>query len=169
MKTLIAYATRYGATAKTAELLAKTLKEADGRVVELRNASGVGRSELSNYDSYIVGSSIAAGRWKGSAKRLAARMAALGKPMAIFVSAGGIINGKEPGSDPNAPPMRSLQEREAEAVAKYIDPIAAKLGLRPVATAAFGGRMAFFGKEIFDNWEAEPILSWAEVLKTKLK
>lgn len=54
-------------------------------------------------------------------------------------------------------------------MAKYIDPVAAKTGVRPVAQAAFGGRMEMFGKVMFDNWDPEPITAWATDLAGKLR
>lgn len=169
MKILIAYSTRWGSTAKTARLVADTLKEADGRDVEVLDARKVGRREIETYDAFVVGSSIAAGQWKGPARRLLARLAAAGKPTAVFVSAGGVIHGREPGSAPDAPDQGTLAERQAKTVGLYIDPVAAKAGLAPVAASAFGGRMRFFGKELFDSWEAEPVVAWARELAGKLR
>lgn len=169
MKTLIAYSTRWGSTAKTARLVADTLKEADGRDVEVLDARKVGRRELEAYDAFVVGSSIAAGQWKGPARRLLARLAAAGKPTAVFVTAAGVLSGKEPGSDPDAPAQGTLAERQAKAVGLYVDPAAAKAGLEPVAKSAFGGRMAFFGKVMIDNWEAEPVAAWSRELAARLR
>lgn len=169
MKTLIAYSTRWGSTAKTARLIADTLKETDGRETEVLDVRRVGRRELEAYDSFVVGSSIAAGQWKGPARRLLARLAATSKPTAVFVSAGGVIHGRDPGSAPDAPPKGTLSERQARAVGQYIDPVAEKAGLAPVAASAFGGRMRFFGKEMFDSWEAEPVIAWARELAEKLR
>lgn len=169
MKILIAYSTRWGSTAKTARLVADTLKEADGRDVEVLDARKVGRREIEAYDAFVVGSSIAAGQWKGPARRLLARLAAAGKPTAVFVTAAGVLSGKEPGSAPDEPPQGTLAERQAKAVGLYVDPAAAKAGLEPVAKSAFGGRMAFFGKVMIDNWEAEPVAAWARELAGKLR
>ncbi len=169
MKTLIAYSTRWGMTERTSRLIAETLKEADGRETHVLDARKVGRREIEAYDTFVVGSSVAAGRWKGPARRLLARLAAAKKPTAVFVTAGGVIHGREPGSDPGAPAQGSLAERQAKAVGLYVDPIVAKAGLAPAAKSAFGGRMGFFGKEIFDSWEAEPVMAWARELAETLK
>lgn len=169
MKTLIAYSTRWGMTERSARLIAETLKETDDRTADVLDARKVGRREIEAYDTFVVGSSIAAGRWKGPARRLLARLAAAGKPTAVFVSAGGVIHGREPGSAPDAPPQGTLAERRAKAVGLYVDPVAAKAGLAPAAKTAFGGRMGFFGKEIFDSWEAEPVVAWARELAGLLR
>jgi len=161
MKTCITYGTRWGSTRKTAELLAVCLREADGRQVDVVDARNLGRKKLALYDGFIVGSSIAAGMWKGAPKRLLKTLAGLGKPVAVFVSAGGVIYGRAPDSAPDAPATGTLAEREAKAIGLYIEPVCGKAGLKPVATAAFGGRMSMFGKEKFDSWDAEPIRAWA--------
>ena len=168
MNTLIAYGTRKGASRRTAELIAETLTKVDGRSCVVLDAARVGRNELTSADSIVIGSSIAIGRWKPSAKRLLRKAAATGKPVAVFVSAAGMLSGKDP-SDPDAELKGTLAEREAEAMAKYIDPIAAKAGVRPVAQAAFGGRMEMFCKVMFDNWDPEPITAWATDLAGKLR
>ncbi len=168
MNTLIAYGTRKGASRRTAELIAETLTNVDGRLCIVKDAKRVGRAQLEGADSIVIGSSIAVGRWKPSAKRLLRKAGATGKPVAVFVSAAGMLSGKEPGS-PDAEPKGTLAEREAEAVARYIDPVAAKTGARPVAQAAFGGRMEMFGKVMFDNWDPEPITAWATDLTRKLR
>ena len=160
MKTLIAYATRQGSTRRSAELLAATLAES-GMEATVLDAARVGRAELAAHNAFVVGSSIMAGRWKGSATRLLRSLAGSGKPVAVFVSAAGMLTGKEPGS--------TLEERVAGAVAKYLDPVAAKAGITPAAKTAFGGRMVMFGKEIINNWDPEPIRAWAGVLRQALR
>ena len=169
MKTLIAYATRYGSTTRTAELLAEVLGKAGANDVTVMDARKVGRAKLADYDAFIVGSSIAMGRWKGSAKKLLPRLASTGKPVAVFVTAGGVLSGREPGSDPAAPVTKPLEQRESEAIERYLRPAAEAAGLKPVAEAAFGGRMAMFGKEQFNNWDGERIKAWGESLASKLR
>ena len=164
MKTCIAYGTRWGSTRKTAELLAVCLRDADGRQVDVVDSGKLGSRQLSSYDNFIIGSSIAAGMWKGGPKRLLKKLAGLGKMVAVFVTAGGVIHGQEPGSVPDAPAVGTLAEREAKAIGLYIDPACEKAGLKPVAKSAFGGKMSMFGKERFDSWDAEPIRGWAAVL-----
>lgn len=172
MKIFIAYATRWGSTAKSAGLLADELK-ARGHETLAADARGyggiLGGRPLDGYDAYVLGSSVAAGQWKGAAKRLLPKLARTGKPVAVFVSAGGVIHGREPGSDPDAPPTEPLEARVAKAVALYIDGPCAKAGLKPASAAAFGGRMAMFGKEMFDSWDPEPIKAWAAELDGILK
>src|SRR5512137_1312677 len=96
MTVLVIYATRRGATAKSAGVVADALKAAgmEARVLDARRAR---RRDLESADAFVLGSSIAMGRWKGSARRLLPRLAALGKPTAVFVSAAGTLSGMQPG------------------------------------------------------------------------
>lgn len=172
MKILIAYATRWGSTAKTAELLSAELKARGHEAVaaDARAYGGIlGGRTAEGYDAYVLGSSVAAGRWKGAAKRLLPKLARTGKPVAVFVSAGGVIHGRDPGSAPDAPPSEPLEARVAKAVGLYIDGPCAAAGLKPAAAGAFGGRMAMFGKEMFDSWDPEPIKAWAAELDRVFK
>ncbi len=169
MKTLIAYSTRYGSTAKTAALLAQTLAQTDGREVTVVDARRVDRAGIETNDNFIVGSSIAMGRWKRGALRLIETLAREDKPVAVFVTAGGTLSGREPGSGADAAPKGSLEEREAAAVSLYLRPVVDASGLRPVAQAAFGGRFAFFGKLVLDNWDPERVRLWAACLASVLR
>ncbi|HPE36754.1 MAG TPA: flavodoxin domain-containing protein [Spirochaetales bacterium] len=163
MSVLVAYSTRFGYTKKTAELIAERLRLA-GKTVDTADARKVNQAQIDGHSSFVVGSSIAAGQWKGPAKRLLGRLAGAGKPVAVFVSAGGVMTGKKPGSAPDAPPEGTIEERQAEAVRLFAQPVCAALGLKPVAQSAFGGRMAFFGKEMFNSWDARPVETWADSL-----
>ncbi|MBN1241192.1 MAG: hypothetical protein JXA15_00635 [Spirochaetales bacterium] len=161
MKLLVAWATRQGSTRASAIVLARALSELPGIEAEERDAARVGTRDLGAYDGFVVGSSIVAGMWKGSAKRLVAKLGKAGKPLAVFVSAGGAMTGKKPGSAPDAPPEGTIAERQAQAVSLYLDPVLAKLGVEPLAKTAFGGRMTMFGKLMFDSWDAAPVEAWA--------
>lgn len=161
MKLLVAWATRQGSTRASAVVLARALSALPGVEAVECDAARVGTGELESYDGFVVGSSIAAGRWKGSAKRLVAKLGRAGKPVAVFVSAGGVMTGKKPGSARDAPPEGTIAERQAQAVTLYVDPVLAKLGVEPVAKSAFGGRMTMFGKVMFDSWDAAPVEAWA--------
>ena len=142
MKLLVAWATRQGSTRASAVVLARALSALPGIEAEERDAARVGSRDFAAYDGFVVGSSIAAGMWKGSAKRLVAKLGKAGKPVAVFASAGGVMTGRKPGSAPDAPPEGSIAERQAQAVKLYVDPVLAKLGVTPVAKSAFGGRAA---------------------------
>jgi menaquinone-dependent protoporphyrinogen IX oxidase len=169
MKTLVIFATRQGSTARSAKLIAEILRGRPGIEAEVVDARRVRRGTLESSDSFVLGSSIAMGRWKGSARRLLPRLAATGKPTAVFVSAGGMMSGRKPGESADAPAAGTVEEREAAAIAKYIDAVVPATGLKPKAVAAFGGRMSFFGKEVLDNWDGERVRAWAARLESVLK
>lgn len=169
MKTLIAYSTRYGATAKTAQLIAEELAKAGSIEATVLEAKKVRRADLEANEAFVIGSSIAIGMWKGAAKRLVGKAAKTGKPVAVFVTAGGVMEGRKPGSDPAAPVTSTIEEREKEAIARYAEPVIRKAGLEPLALGAFGGRMEMSGKVQFDNWDPERIRTWAAGLAKKLR
>ncbi len=87
MKTrvLVAYGTKYGATAGIAERIGQTLKEA-GLEVDVRPASQAG--EPAAYDAVVLGSAVYAGRWrKEVARYLQTHEAALAaRPVWLFNS-----------------------------------------------------------------------------------
>ncbi len=60
MKVLVAYASKYGATAEMAERLGKVLSEA-GLAVEVLPAEAV--KEVKPYDAVVLGSAVYAGSW----------------------------------------------------------------------------------------------------------
>jgi menaquinone-dependent protoporphyrinogen IX oxidase len=164
MKALVIYATRQGSTARSAELIAQTLRGHPGIEAQVVDARRVRRPMLASHDAFVLGSSIAMGRWKGSAQRLRPRLAATGRPTAVFVSAGGTMSGRKPGDPEGTPVTSTVEEREAEAIAKYIDAVVPPTGLKPAAIAAFGGRMVFFGKKAFNTWDGERVIAWASHL-----
>lgn len=65
MSTLIAYATSHGCTEKAAQMLEQLLKDE----VSLKNLKKRFRSDLSSFDTIIIGGSIHAGRIQGKVKR----------------------------------------------------------------------------------------------------
>ncbi len=164
MRTLVIYATRFGSTARSAALIAQTLKEGHGVEAQAVDARRARRKLLESSDSFVLGSSIMMGRWKGSARRLLRRLAGTGKPIAVFVTAAGMLSGRNPDDPPDAPVTSTIEEREAQAIARYVDAVLPGAGLHPAAVAAFGGRMVMFGKELVSNWDGERVKAWAERL-----
>jgi hypothetical protein len=169
MKTLVIYATRWGSTRRSAELIAETLRGKPGASADVAAASGTGGKKLGGYDSFVLGTSIAMGRWKGSGRRMLAKLAAAGRPTALFVTAAGFLTGKNPGDPEDAPVTATPAEIEAAAIAKYVEPVVPPTGLKPVSVRAFGGRMVMFGKELVSNWDGGAIAAWAATLPGLLK
>jgi len=129
VNSLIAYGTRYGATAGTAEEIAKILREEgfDTKVVNLKEEK---IKEISKYDLIIVGSGMGNCRWASEADDFLKKFKKEfeGKKLALFVSS-----------------MIPFFEREGkiEDVAKTrkisLEDKVAKYGLKPIALGFFGG------------------------------
>ncbi len=161
-KTLVIYATRIGATADTANVIGEVLKEKYAHDVKVANIKEKKKININDFDNIVLGSSIAAGRWKSSIKKYLKKNSATGKKTAVFVSAGGTMKAYSDGKV-------SRQEAVKEAVEAYIDPVITQLGMSPVSKTAFGGRFIMFGKEKFNNWNRDDIVEWAEELGNFLK
>ena len=87
LKALIAYGTRYGATAGTSDEIAKILREEgfDTKIVNLKEEK---IKDISEYDLIIVGSGMGNCRWASEAEDFLKnfRKEFEGKKMALFVS-----------------------------------------------------------------------------------
>jgi menaquinone-dependent protoporphyrinogen IX oxidase len=130
MKTLIAYSTKGGVTGESAGIIADVLHDKYGFDVDIVDLKKQSKPDLSEYDNVFIGSGIRVGRWYGRAKDLL-KSDFTGKNVVIFLSACSA-------GDPKS---------HDEAVTKYLDDVLAKYpNVKPIATAAFGGRMKMFGK-----------------------
>ena len=91
MKTLILFASKYGATEKCANLLSEKLN-GDVTVVNLKENKNI---NLSDYDKIIVGASVYAGSIQANVKDFCAGNSnlLLSKPFALFLSC--VSDGKE--------------------------------------------------------------------------
>ncbi|MFX0065576.1 MAG: flavodoxin domain-containing protein [Candidatus Hermodarchaeota archaeon] len=152
-KTLVAYGTRIGATANTAAVIADVLQNKFDLVVDVINLGKVRRIDLTQYQNIIIGSSIVANRWTNRAKNFLKKDFS-NKRVIVFVSAAGTLNRA-------AENGLSIEEAVTEAITKYIDNVIPS-NIEPIAKMAFGGRMIFFGKEKYNNWNRDTIASWAE-------
>jgi menaquinone-dependent protoporphyrinogen IX oxidase len=151
-KTLIAYATKSGVTGESANIIAEVLREKYGFRVDVVNLKEQSKPELSGYDNIFIGSGIRMGRWYGKAKGLL-KSDFQGKNVVIFLSACSA-------GDPKS---------HDEAVAKYLDDVLAKYpNVKPIATAAFGGRMKMLGKVKADTRNPDKVRAWAEEVGKKL-
>ncbi len=129
MRALIAYGTRYGATAGTSEEIAKILRDEgfDTKVVNLKEEKV---KDISQYDLIIVGSGMGNCRWASEAEDFLKnfRKQFEGKKLALFASTMITFFEKEGKTDDAAKTRKIALE---EKVAKY--------GLKPVALGLFGG------------------------------
>ncbi|MBY8985928.1 MAG: flavodoxin domain-containing protein [Candidatus Lokiarchaeota archaeon] len=129
-KILIAYGTRYGATASTAEEISQVLQE-EGfnlKVVDLKKEK---IQDIADFELVIVGSGMKMDMWTRKAKAFLKKFSSelKKKKVAIFVSSGG----------------RALMEHKGEndeidrITKKYLEDKASKYGLSPISMTMFGG------------------------------
>ena len=129
MKTLLVYATRYGATAGTSEAIAKVLRE-EGFDVKVVNAKEEKIKDITQYELIVVGGGMQMGKWTGETedflKKFQKELAQ--KKVAIFVSS----------------VMKSVYECEGKTEdlektrKEYLEDKPAKYGLEPIAVGLFG-------------------------------
>ncbi|PVX24174.1 MAG: hypothetical protein CW691_08425 [Candidatus Bathyarchaeum sp.] len=153
-KTLVAFASKGGASKEAAKIIADELKskhclEVD--VVDLRKD----KKKLSNIDQYnyvVVGSGVRSGKVYDEALDFLKKDFA-NKKLAFFVCSGDA-------GDP---------EKYEEARTKYVNNVLANYpNLTTVDTEAFGGRQKMLGRTVFDNFNPTKISGWAENLGNKL-
>jgi len=130
MKTLIVYATRYGATALTSQEIANILREEnfDVRVVDAKKEK---IKDISEFELVIVGGGLKMNRWTGESddflKNFQKDLSQ--KKVAIFVSSA----------------MKSLFERQGKTedlqkiMKSHLEDRASKYHLHPIALGLFGG------------------------------
>ncbi len=129
MKSLIVYATRYGATKGTAEEIARILREEDFDV-KLVNAKEEKVKDIIEYDLVIVGSGMSMGNWSSEAEDFVKKFQKdfENKELALFISSLKPIEEKQGKTDLVA---RIRKIGLEDKIAKY--------NLKPVATGIFGG------------------------------
>ena len=130
-KALIVYGTRYGATARTAEDVAATLRS-EGLSVEVVDLKKGKVADIAEYNLIIVGSGIQINKWTGEAQKFLKKFQKelKNKKVALFVCCGSA----EP-IDDKADKAQSI----ADARRKYLEKKAAEYHLQPVALGLFGG------------------------------
>ncbi len=146
-KVLIAYGTRYGATAGTAEEIAKML-QGEGFEVKIVNLKEGKVKNISEFGLVIIGSGMRINMWTSKAKAFLKKFSSelKKKKVAIFVSSGG----------------RALLEYKGEheeidrMTKKYLEDKASKYDLNPISMAMFGGiwdynQMGKFSKKAMDE------------------
>ncbi|MGB5912524.1 MAG: flavodoxin domain-containing protein [Promethearchaeia archaeon] len=130
IKILIAYGTRYGATASTVEEIAKVL-QGEGFEVEVVNLKEEKVKDITKFEVVIIGSGMRMEMWTSKAKAFLKKFSSelKKKKVAIFVSSGG----------------RALIEHKGEydeikrITKKYLEDKASKYGLNPISMTMFGG------------------------------
>jgi menaquinone-dependent protoporphyrinogen oxidase len=129
LKALIAYGTRYGATAGTSEEIGKILrgKGFDVKIVNLKTEK---IKDISGYDLIVVASGMRMGKWVSEPEDFLKRFRKEfeHKKLAIFCSSVAAIAEKE-----------GNIEEVAKIRKTALDDKVSKYGLKPVMTALFGG------------------------------
>jgi menaquinone-dependent protoporphyrinogen oxidase len=164
-KVVVAYGTKYGATAEIAEKIGQVLRQ-EGLHADVLPADRV--TDLSAYDAIVLGSAVYIGRWrKEAAKFLEANQAALAeKPVWLFSS------GPTGEGDP-------AELTQGWKLPGKLQPIADRIG--PRDTAVFHGasdpeKLNFLEKWMLKNVKApvgdfrdwQAIVSWAEGIAKEL-
>lgn len=129
-KILIAYGTRYGATAGTAEEIAKVF-QGEGFEVKTVNLKEEKVKDISKFELVIVASGMKMDMWTSKAKAFLNKFSneLKKKKVALFVSSGG----------------RALMEYKGKhdeidrITKKYLKGKASKYGLNPISMNMFGG------------------------------
>ena len=146
--TLIAYASKGGATKQASEIIAEVLRykhKLQVDIVDLRKTT----PKLAEYDNVVVGAGVRGGKVYGEALNFLKQDFG-DRKVAFFVCCGGA-------GDP---------KNYEDACTKYLTDVLSNYpDLKVVATEAFGGRMKVLGKTVFDNFKPEKIREWAEKLK----
>ncbi|MFX0019392.1 MAG: flavodoxin domain-containing protein [Promethearchaeota archaeon] len=146
-KILIAYGTRYGATASTSEEIAKVL-QGEGFEVKVVNLKEEKVKNISEFEVVIIGSGMRINMWTSKAKAFLNKFSGelRKKKVAIFVSSG----------------ARALLEYKGEhdeidrITKKYLEDKASKYDLNPISMTMFGGiwdynQMGKFSRKALDE------------------
>lgn len=129
LKTLIAYGTRYGATAVTAEEIAKILHE-EGFNVKVANLKEEKIKDISEYGLIVVGSGMAMGNWVSEGEDFLRKFQKgfENKKLALFISS-----------------LKPVEEKAGKTAAVDrtrkigLDDKILKYHLKPIMTGFFGG------------------------------
>ena len=70
MKSLVAYATKGGVTAESAQIIAEVLEKQFKHEVDVVNLEEHKSPDITPYDNVFIGSGIRAGQWYGRAKKM---------------------------------------------------------------------------------------------------
>ncbi|MHA2245303.1 MAG: flavodoxin domain-containing protein [Candidatus Hodarchaeales archaeon] len=158
-KTILVYATRWGATTETAQEIKNVLMKKFNIEVDFVNLKDKKNKEnrnpdINGYENVILGVSVAKFRWAKEGKKFLERNKGVlsGKKLFVFVSSGGA---GEAYQDNDLEKYEQLQK-------KWIDNTLNKYGLQFTSRKAFGGRFVGSFEERGDNRDWDMIRSWAE-------
>lgn len=140
-RALIAYGTRSGATAGTAEAIAEVLRRS-GLEVRVADLARDRVEDVAGYDLIIVGSGIRVERWTGAAEGFLKRHrgALAAKRLALFVSSGSLA-------------LLDGEKERSEARDRYLGGVASRCAVEPLSLGLFGG-----------VWDFHRLPLWARAL-----
>jgi menaquinone-dependent protoporphyrinogen IX oxidase len=162
-KTILVYATRWGATEETAQEIKKVLFEKYNIDVDLVNLKDKSNKQnrnpdISTYENIIVGISVARFRWAKEGKKFLKKNKTNfnGKKLFVFVSSGGAGEAYQ---------KKDLEKYE-RLQKKWIDSNLNKWGIKFTSRKAFGGRYVEQFADRGDNRDWDQIRSWADEVGT---
>ena len=152
-KTLVAYASKGGATEEAAIEITKVLKEKNKLSVDIVNLRKEKVDNLSEYSNIVAGAGVRIGKiykefWKLLEKDFS------GKKLALFIVCGEAI-------DPND---------HDRVLGKHMKTILSKHpNLKLIEFDVFGGRIKMLWKVVSDGRDPKKVRAWAEKVEKKLK
>jgi menaquinone-dependent protoporphyrinogen IX oxidase len=154
-KTLLVYGTRFGATEKSSEVIAKVLEEQFNHEVDVvKLSSQTGEIDLGNYDNVIIGSSLAMFSWTKRPKKFLKEDFS-GKKVFVFISSAALTYQAK--LDGNMEKYEKWKKRFLDNVVNR------KLNVKPVSTMVLGGWIKNNkGEYDLNNWNEEDAVKWAE-------
>jgi len=152
-KTLVAYASKGGATEEAALEVVKVLKEKHKLSVDVVNLRKEKVDDLSEYSNIVAGAGVRIGRiykqlWKLLEKDVSS------KKLALFIVCGEAGDPKDHD--------RVMEKHLKKVLSKHPN-------LQPVEFGVFGGRMKFFGKVASDGRDPKKVRMWAEKVGKKFR
>ncbi len=155
-KTILVYATRWGATTETAREIIRVIAEQFNIEVDLVNLKDKKTKipDISSYENVIFGVSVAKFRWAKEGKNFLKKnkKALAGKKLFVFVSSGGAGDAYQ----------KKEFEKYEKLQKKWIDNNLHKWNLQATSRKAFGGRYVGQYSHLGDNRDWDQIRSWAE-------
>ena len=129
MNVLVIYGTRWGGTAEVAQKIGQTLTQ-EGCTVEVLNAKK-NQKKLESYDLFIIGTGMRADKWTKETLVFLDKNTTIlqNKKTALFVSC--------QMADREEPEIREKAKKQ------YLQDIAERYGLKPIAYGFFGGFLDF--------------------------
>ena len=152
-KTLVAYATKGGATEKAANEIAETLREKHKLAVDVVNLRKEKNPDVSKYENVILGAGVRMGRiYKELMELLENDLEK--KKIALFIVCGEAGDPKD-------------HDRVLEKHLKTI--LSGHPNLKPVEFEVFGGRTKVLWKVVSDGSDPAKVRAWAEKVGKKFK